>query len=253
MIKFLKSLSFTCFDPDATDRADIAAKDVKTFTQEQVNTFLADEKRKSQVKQREMATELENLKKNTTLTTEERDTLQNRIEELQNQFMTKEEQARQASEKNSKKTAEDLKTLTTERDTWRNKHSQLLVDTEITKAAADNKAFSTEQISAILTPKTKLSEILDDTGKPLGIFEPRVMFSDKDKDDKPVVLELTVNDAVKRMTELPQYGNLFEGDKKGGFGGSGSSVAGKKVNLAKIAKDPVAYRKLRKERPELFV
>ena len=263
MFSFLKTTSLICFEgedeaakaaAEATAKAtEDAKKKEEVFTQEQVNTMMADEKRKNQNKQRELVTELESLKKNTALTTEERDSLQSRIEELQNQFLTSEEKARQDVEKKKKEFQVNVETLTSERDTWRKKHSQLLIDTEITRSAADGKALHVEQISAILNPKTKLSEKLDDEGRPTGEFEPRVKFADKDKDDKPIILDLTVNEAVKRMKELPQYGNLFEGDKKGGLGGTGSSISGKKVDLVKIAKsDPVAYRKLRKERPELF-
>ena len=56
------------------------------------------------------------------------------------------------------------------------------------------------------------------------------------------------------MTELPRHGNLFQGGKTGGLGGSGSSGKNTgKIDLVKLAKDPAQYRKLRKEQPELFV
>lgn len=263
MFYFLKTTSLICFGEEEDKVAaeakaaaeKTAEKKDEVFSQEQVNTFLADERRKNQAKQRELATELEHLKKNTALTTEERDGLQTRIEELQSQFLTTEEKARQEVEKKQKEFKIDVETLTVERDTWKEKHSHLLIDTAITKAASSgkNKAIQVEQIAAILIPKTKLSEKLDDDGRPTGDFEPRVRFDDTDKDDKPIILELTVNEAVKRMKELPQYGNLFEGDKKSGFGGTGSSATGKKIDIAKIAKsDPAAYRKLRKEQPDLW-
>jgi len=225
----------------------------QTFTQDQVNTFLAEEKRKHQKTQQALATELEGLKKNASLTAEEKKVLEKRIEELQNQYMTAEEKARHASEKVQKQTTEQLEALTKERDTWQRLHSQLLIDTQIIKSATENKAYYSEQIAALLRPVTKLVENLDEEGKPNGEYTPKVMFADKDKNDKPIILELTIPEAVKRMTELDQFGNLFEGSKKGGVGGSGN-VSAQKIDIAKIAREnPVEYRKLRKERPELFV
>lgn len=235
----------------------------QTFTQEQVNTLLAEEKRKHQKKQQEqvdeekrkqqeLVVELEKFKKTSTLTVEAKETLEKRIEDLQNQYMTAEEKARQATENIQKQNAEQLELLTKERDSWQHRHSHLLIDTEITKSAVEHKAYFFEQVSAILRPNTKLVEKLGEDGKPTGEYAAKVMFVDTDKNGKPITLELTIPEAVKRMTELTQYGNLFEGGIKGGVGGTGSEN-NTKIDLAKIAKDdPARYRKMRKEQPELF-
>lgn len=261
---FLRSASqFVAFEDDAAAVAAAAAAaaatgnegegEEETFTQDQVNTFIATERRKMQVQQQKLVVELETLKKNATLTKEEKETLEGRIEELQTQYMTAEEKARRANEQAEEKHKKQFDDLTTERDNWKNRHAKSVIDTAITRAASDNKAFYCEQISAILTPKTKLVEVLDESGKPTGEYEPKVAFPDKDKDDKPIILELTVIEAVKRMKELKQYGNLFEGTKVGGLGGTGSQTSGNTIDLAKIAReDPALYRKLRKEQPELF-
>lgn len=267
MITFLRATSqITAFDGDdaakaaaaaeakAKADAEAAAKAAaeagdKQFNQEQVNTFLAEEKRKHQAQLRKMATDLEELKKTTTLTTEQKEGLEQRIEELQTQYMTSEERARQAEEAAKKEYDEQVENLTKERNSWQVKHAALVIDTAITKAAADQKALFVEQITALLIPRTKLAEKLDDEGKSTGDYEPKVAFPDKDKDEKPIILELTVPEAVKRMKELEQYGNLFEGGKTGGLGGTGSTTSGKPIDLVKIAtEDPEAYRKLREKR-----
>ena len=90
---------------------------------------------------------------------------------------------------------------------------------------------------------------VDEDGKPTGDYEPRVAFPDKDKDNKPLTLDLTVAEAVKRMKELEKYGNLFEGGKKSGLGGTGSQTKGSNVDISEVAKkDPAKYRELRKLR-----
>ena len=234
-------------DKAAADKAE--ANDEKKFSQEDFNRVMAEEKRKTNVHQREMAAELAEIKKNSSLSDEEKQVLEARIDELQTQYLSAEERARQASESTQKKNANTLKELTDERDTWRIKHEGLVIDNAVTAAASNNKALFTEQIADHLVPKTKLVEKLDDSGKQTGIFEARVSFPDTNKEGKSVTLDLTVNQAVKRMRELDQYGNLFEGDKTGGLGQSGSAGKTKGANLEKLAKsnDAEAYRKARKK------
>jgi len=223
------------------------------FNQEQVNTIVAEEKRKTQERHKKLISDLEEAKKNTALTAQDRASLEQRIEDLQTANLTADEKQKREKERAEKEYNSQVKDLTKDRDTWQIKHAQLMIDTEITKAAALEKALFTEQIAALLIPKTKLVETLDGDGKPSGIFEPKVAFPDTDKNEKPIILELTVPEAVKRMKELPQYANLFHTQQKGGLGGTGSTTTRGKINLAKIARDdPKEYRRLRKEEPEHF-
>ena len=262
MLTFLRATSqFVAFEDDpeaetkakaeaeAKAKAEADANKDKTFNQEQVNTMMAEERRKMQDKQRVLVSELETLKKSTSLSVKEKESLQKRIEDLQTQHMTAEEKARRAEESAEKKRAEEIGVLTDERNTWEVKHAKLVINTAIVGAASDNKAIQHEQITALIGPKTKLVEKLDEDGKPTGDYEPRVAFPDKDKDNKPLILDLTVSDAVKRMKELEQYGNLFEGGKKSGLGGTGSQTMGGNLDIVEIAKkDPAKYRELRKKR-----
>jgi len=246
MITFKRSPSqFVAFedDPEAKAKAEAeakakaeaaaaaATKKDETFTQEQLNTIVAEERRKMQDKQRVLVSELETLKKSTSLSVKEKESLQKRIEDLQTQHMTAEEKARRAEETAEKKRAEEIGVLTEERNSWQIKHAELVINTAIVGAASDNKAIQHEQITALIGPKTKLVEKLDEDGKPTGDYEPRVAFPDKDKDNKPLILDLTVLEAVKRMKELEQYGNLFEGGKIGGLGGTGSQTTGGKFDI----------------------
>jgi len=268
---FLKSYSFVCFNDDNTDDNkdgtddntgdgtgdntgdNTGNNDDKTFTQAQVNTFLANEKRKTQDAQKQLAAELEKVKKSSKLTKEERDALSKQIDELQNKYMTAEEKARQNEEKANKAHGKALKELEEDRDNWKNRFTSTSIDIAITRAAEINEAIASEQIAALLRPNTSLKEKLDEDGKPSGILEPRVRFSDTDKEDKPIILDLTVPEAVKRMTELDQYGNLFKGGKTGGLGTEGGTSHTGKIDIVEIAKtDTKKYRKLRKEKPELL-
>ena len=253
----MKMLSYICFDNPQTftqEEVDTLLEKNKEglFDQEAVNTFLAKEKRKTQDAQKDLAEQLASYKKTAALSTEEKDELNQKIEELEKKYMTVEERNRQASDKVSKEHENELKEAVEAKKAWQNRYTFSTIDATIAQAAAVNKAIAVEQVAAMLRPATKLTERLDEAGKPTGEYEARVDFQDLDKDDKPITLNLTVPEAVKRMTELERYGNLFEGGKIGGTGGTGGA-RGKPIDLAKIARDdPAQYRKLRKEKPELF-
>ena len=72
-----------------------------------------------------------------------------------------------------------------------------------------------------------------------------VKFQDVDSKGRPVMVELSPSEVVKRMTEISEYQNLFKGKGTGGVGGSGSQQQ-QKGSLAALAKDPKAYREARK-------
>jgi flagellar biosynthesis GTPase FlhF len=256
---------FLCFedDPEAAAAAkkaeeEAAAKkaaedkknaDEKQFSQADLNRFLADEKRKEQEKQRKLANELDEMRKQKNLTTQQKDELKTRIEELQTQFMTEEEKARQNAERQQKEYANKLKETEEERDAWKKKHTRLAINTEIASASLKHGAIDYDQIEAIVSPKTKLVEVLDGDGQLTGETIPKVSFEDVDKDKKPIVLELTVDEAVGRMRELPKHKNLFQSQKRGGLGAGGSATPGKEVDMAKLARtDQAGYREARKKR-----
>jgi len=89
-------------------------------------------------------------------------------------------------------------------------------------------------------------------GEPNGEFTPVVKFPDVDaKTKQAIVMEYTIDEAVKRMKELDEYSNLFEDTMKGGLGGSKNTGNGKKIDPAKLAREnPAEFRRLRKENPQ---
>ena len=92
------------------------------------------------------------------------------------------------------------------------------------------------------------AEELDSEGKPTGKLIPKVKLQDKDKDGKPVTLELLVPEAIKRMKEMEQYFNLFKGEGTGGIGGMNRGSGKGQPDFVKLAKEnPAEYRRLRRE------
>ena len=86
------------------------------------------------------------------------------------------------------------------------------------------------------------------TGKPTGEFKTVIDFPETDpKTGKPVAVRKTPEEAVKRMKELPEYGNLFVS------GTPQKSAMPKKQDQVDVRNlTPAEYREIRKTNPELL-
>ena len=136
--------------------------------------------------------------------------------------------------------------MTSDRDSWKSRYTESKIIRAIKDASTSNKAFDSDTIVAILRPHTELIESLDDNGKSTGQFAEKVKFLDPEGKDGPTELIVTASEAVKRMTELDKYQYLFEGRGTGGTG-QNNGASGKSTDVEKLAKDPAAYRKARRE------
>ncbi len=215
------------------------------FSQEDVNRFLAEDRRKNEAKFKKVTLELDTLRSKATLTTDER----KRIEALQNEILTTEELYKREQEKIANAHQEELTAAKDAVETWRNRFTESTILRTITDAAVVNNAFSPDHITAILRPNTRLIEVVDSENKPTGKYNAKVKFATLDSKGKPVTLDLSVGDAVKQMSEMEQHLNLFKGKGAGGVGknnaGGGNTELADAAELAKT--DPLAYIKARKE------
>jgi len=217
------------------------------FSQDHINAILARDRRKHQSAYAKVMSEFEALKSKSTLTAQERSELEERLQGVQKDLLTKEELAKDKMTKLEKKHKDAVDSLTKERDSWQHRFTESTIARSLFDSAIENNAYSPEQILAILRPSTRLVEALDDEGKPTGEMVPKVAFKDI-KDNKPINLELTPSEAVKKMREMEKYLNLFKGEGVGGLGlqnrGGGSGTG---VDLKELAKDPAAWAKARKD------
>lgn len=206
----------------------------KTFTQDDVNRMMAEHKRSLAAKNNELAEQLEQARKQSGLTAEERDTLNTRIEQLQTEMLSKDELSKREREKSEKQLKKQLEDVTKERDGWKNRYTSSTIEQALTDAAVAHKAISPRQIIALMRGNTSLTE------------DGRVMtkLDTVDADKKPVTLELSASDAIKQMRDMEEYLNLFQGEGTGGIGGNTRS-AGKSADVKTLATDPAAYRKAR--------
>lgn len=218
-----------------------------TYDQTALNWFLAEEKRRFQDKQRKTLTDLEKLQATANLTEQQKTQLQDQINQLRGELQTKEQKQQTELQKWETKYSTDVKARETERDQWKQRYEGTVIQHDIAAAASKHDAIRVAQVEALLLPLTQMKPVLDDKGQPTDNFAPIVMFTGRDKDNKPVQLSLSVEDAVKAMTEMPEeYGNLFRNKATAGVGGgtNGTPVGGGRIpNIDSMS--PAEYRQHR--------
>ena len=204
---------------------------VTTFTQDQVNHLLAEEKRKLQTKMTAVTAEIEALK----LTATEAEKVKVTINDLRKELSTKEELAKQEAENLSKKAAADKAALETEKSAWQNRFTEAEISRGIMDAAVANDSFDPNQMVSLLRPTAKLAETVDAEGKPTGKFAVKITFKDTVQ-DKEVELELTPAEVIKRMKDKPaKFGNLFKSNIRPGLGNAPGNPASGPVNMKDLA------------------
>ena len=191
--------------------------------------------------------ELEAIKAKAQLSDQEREEYDKRIEEINNTLLTKEELHKKEQEKLKNKTEQEKQELQKKAEDWQNRYTETRIQRSLTDAAAENNAFSPEQIVAILRPNTRLVQELDDDGQPTGEYVEKTKIKDIDENGKSVELDLTVPEAVKKMSEMDKFLNLFKGSGSGGLGEM-SRRGGNQPDIQKLARDnPKEYLRLRRE------
>jgi hypothetical protein len=213
--------------------------------QEQVNKIVASERRKLEAQVDKQVKELESLKKSKTMSDTDRHTLNTQIEELKASVMTKEQLALQEKDKLTKESKERETKLTAERDHFKNLFEGSTITRSLLDGAVSGDAFEPSQIVTLLEGKTRLAEVTDGDGNPTGEFITKVKLNDKDKEGKPVTLDLTVEEAVKWMKDKPNFANLFKSNLTGGLGAA-RTTGGKKIDPKNMT--PTQYREYRDER-----
>ena len=242
------------FDEEPVKPAEVKSDDVKSdgvkpaepvkqilFTQDQLNSKMAENKRKLQKQNETLIKQLESLKKTADGSEATQTALSQQIESLKTQHMT----AKELADRETNQLREDAKNtaaqLGSERDLWMGRFQESTIAREILDSANKNGAVNPSQLSAMLSNSTKLEEDKDEAGNPLGTFSTKVLFNDTDKDGKAFQATYTVSETVKRMKELPEYGNLFKSTIKAGVGGDNNTAQTSKVDFS----DLESYRKNR--------
>lgn len=234
-------------DPPVTPPVD---DDKPTISNKKMNAIVAAEKRKFQEQQQQTIKQLETLQKAKGLSDKEKDGLASQIEDLKNSMLTKEQLAAKEREKLQNEHREKLTEQQQKAEKNWKLYEESTIKRSIVDAASTNDAYRASQIVEILEKKTQLVEDKDGDGRGLGTFTPHVKFPDT-KDNKPIILDLTVEEAVKRMKDMPdEFGNLFKSGVVGGLGGSGGTGGGGATDKEAPA-DPEKFRIWREKQKKL--
>src|SRR5215831_20238628 len=130
----------------------------RKFTQDDVNRFLAEDRRKTKDSKEKLIQELETLKKSSGLSQKEKETLTARIEELQSQVMSKEQLLEKERNKLNSEHQLSLKTEREEKEQWKSRYTDATIKRTIVDVATRLEAFAPEQIVALLVGNTRLVE-----------------------------------------------------------------------------------------------
>lgn len=220
----------------------------RTFTQDEVNAMLANNKRELQKKNEELATQLETLKSSSTLTAQEKADLEARIDQLRNEHLSEAQKLQNAVAASEKKYKTDTENLGKERDTWKNQFQSSLIETAIRAGASKHVAASADQMLALYGHKAKVVELLDDAGKPTGKFEVRLLVKQEDaKTKQDVEVELPMVEAIGELRKRPENFNLFLTDGKPGAGLLNGNAEQGKGNVGwRPGMTTAEYEKIRK-------
>ena len=221
----------------------------KRFTQDEVNRLMKADKDAAKIERDKLKAELERLKEQG-LTTENMAALQDRIDQLANEGKTKEEQTKDALAAKDKEWAKKYDLSVAEAKKWRGDYDTYRSKSEIVSEAVKHKADNPEQIYKILKPDTFMAEKLDATGKGTGEWIPKIKIDVKE-DGITKTLELSVPDAIKKMTEMEEHHNLFNSGASSGIGGNNNGGS-RGTGRTAIPTNMNDYMNARKKNPKLL-
>jgi len=191
----------------------------KMLTQEQMNSIIAKEKRVWLEQRDEMLTKIESLQSKSSLSDEERASFEEEVKNLRNMGKTKENIAKENLERQQKEYQLKLEKLTKDLEEWKGRYTHETIISSIESEAVKANAFNPQNIVDHLGGRAKLVPELDEEGKETGKLITQVTFTDVGEDGKEMDVNMSIQEAVTRMTQLPdRYGNLFSTTKTQGLG-----------------------------------
>ena len=215
--------------PDKTDpNAPVGGDPNARFNQEQVNKIIQDRVAKvhksNDAKFKTLEGSYQELLANQSLNAEEREKLEEQLEDLRKQHRTKEEQAKHEKRQIHDEYEVKLETAEKQAKYWENEYRTSTVSRSLIDAAVKNDAFVPEQVVVILREHTKLVEPVDENGKTVAgaALVPMVDLPDLDAETgKSIITQSTPDIAIARLRELHPY--LFKGNVVSGVGGNSST------------------------------
>lgn len=220
------------------------------MTQEEIDKIVEKRTAKARAANKRTLEQLEGLQTTIKMTDEQKQALEDQIEDLRKKTMTSEEIAKREKQLAEKQYSGRLTEAEKRATLWENRYKETRVNYAITNAAREHGVTpqSVPFLESYLKGSTKLIEKKDETGNVVD-FDIQVDFNDVGADGKTLPVQLPVSDTVKRMKELPDlFGHLFPAPNGGVGASSGRSTgAGGKGYVPGMSQEE--YMRRRKEDP----
>ena len=211
-----------------------------SFTQEQVNTMLANNKKTLQADLAKKTKDLQVAQSDVNLSQEEKDALAIRIDDLKSAMMTDKELAARDKKKAAGEYKVALEKSETEAKKWKGLHNSMMIETAITQASLleGQKAVSPSQLVSLFAQD---ATVVETDGK----FSVQLAVGTVGEDGVAKILTLAPEAAIKEYATRPEYLNLFEDLSKDGLhrrkvsvkkGAIPNSMADYKANREEIIK-----------------
>lgn len=166
----------------------------KVFTQDEVNAMMADHKRNLQAKIAELSKTAGNAEQ-----------MAQKVKELNNTLLTKEELAKQEADALKSDYETKLKAEADARTAWEARYKDQTFDVALGKAASKHDAFDSEQLGLLIKGNSSVKEVTDKAGNPTGKFvvETKVVVDGKE-------LTLPIDEAIGKLRDSGRYPNQFK-------------------------------------------
>jgi len=216
---------------------------VDVLTKAQAERLVADQTKALRESHQRALEEVEAIKSKATLTAQERNELEQRLETIKNEVLSKEELSKKKESDARKAHQIEIDTLTKSRDSWQTLYKTETIARILQDAAIENGSVNPAQIVSMLERSATLEEVLDN-GEPTGKYAVKVPSATKDASGNEIRVMLSAKDAIKAMSDDPNMANLFKGKGTGGLGGNNHQ--GTVTDINRLKQDPKAYRAARK-------
>jgi hypothetical protein len=242
---------------EARQAASVAARaKEKAFNQEDLNTYLADDRRRHQEKYKKLEGAYQEMLADKNLATEQRSKFESELQDLQKSFRTKEQQQEYERKQERERFTQEMTGFKESAIKWEHMYKDSVIQRSLQDAAVSAGAFNPSQVVNLLSPMTQMRPVVDENGVELDDqMDPKVDFPDIDeKTGEHITTLRTPQEAVQRMKELSEHhGNLFRANVVSGIGsgaatGGVTSGEGGRIDVTKLTSEQ--YRKMRKENPE---
>jgi len=194
--------------------------------------------------------ELENLRKISSMTKEERDKLDKRISELNNELLSEKQRLERNQKQQTEKYTLELEAEKSRADNFEKLYKTSSIQRSLTDAAVKHGAVNPIQVVNMLDRHTEMVPV-EEAGVPTGAFTPKTTVMVKEG-DKMVPVKMSPEDAVKNMADQSEFFNFFQANLKSGTGRHNSGGGtGSSLTRAEAAKLPAAqYREWKKNNPD---